>query len=253
MQKITLSVAALLLFFATACQTQQEVLSPEKTEAETNNQIVALDSVYRKTVETHYLDGVLNEEQDFDAMDYHSIMIMDKIVDGEVVYYSTHAFTNQEDLYAWTEERDIPLREHHSLIEDLRGYAESSGAIEEYEKTGVMPQYYLDYMNERTNKSQTVAGKVKVLGLGTIYQDGNCVQDDARSAGFFKLNPSVSNRMNNTTSSFRTISIGLTSLFDRTFFRQQMIPTVLSLPLECINLNGNRLVANDRTSSLVSN
>ncbi|VAW26716.1 hypothetical protein MNBD_BACTEROID06-1394 [hydrothermal vent metagenome] len=128
----------------------------------------------------------------------------------------------------------------------MRSYAETSGAITEYEKTGIVPESYSLYEEYYYNKLFGLSNARTQAALTALFKG-------QWGTGSRNLMPGTLPVMvfgwNNVVSSFEPIGVfGFTSMYNKKIYRKRLF-TYWSTGFAVISLSGPLAFANDKMSS----
>ncbi len=247
MNKFKLSFAIIIAILIgtifIGCEKENELISSEN-EAEEN-------TVVEKSAEINIIQYIYNidnkqvSETVFNQQQDDLLTLLsgkhDKELKKDII--TIDAFTTEEKYIAFGEKNNIKLKEQIQFENHMREYVEENGIEEIYEKTGKVPQSYLDYEKQYHEK---VFGKMpenKALAVA-FHKD---FWGQGSTALMFNTCPFMWPGWNNETSSLLNVGVyGVLTLYDRTFYRSRLT-TIWNWGMSFINLWG----CNDMTSSAV--
>lgn len=243
--KITLFFILISFLAIVSCQkSESEYLSPNSTvskeEATVDNSITKSEPNEQGYIEIYSIDEMVVTKDEFqwnvEGMKYHSTLGEKDNLDSKNVYHMAFSTEEGYDTYMRNEigeKYDI----HKAIIEHLRNYAESSGAVTYFEEHGEVPQFYLDYEKDylaRNLPMDDLAASQQRTILAFLYKDLFCGSSFALGlpllgTPFFIFN-------NNEASAFEGLLIGGFHMgFDKSFYRRH-IYSMWVWGITCYNL-----------------
>lgn len=237
----------LSLFFLYSCEEEklQVVETQQQEEATTANPTITENATYY-----FELDGKPVEEGAFDMEDESLyILVTDRADENEKNVFVIRAFSSREAYVQFGEENDIPIALGLEIEEHLAKYAEESGAIAHEEKTGEVPEFYLQYMNEYLGNTGRSAIK-----RATIFND-NCMGTGTgplnNAFTLIGTKPKLSYPFNDNVEKFRNAPFAvyvLHKVYTKTFFRKKIFQMWLN-PTDEICFEGPLADRANRASS----
>ncbi len=156
----------------------------------------------------------------------------------EVIY----AYSSEVGYIEYGEKNNIHLKEQLAFEKHMIEYAEKSGAIAEYEKTGVVSEAYLDYEKKYYEK---VSGKSTKAYLFMLNREHNMGGGNFPMGETFAVMPPT---WNNEVSCIKNIGLlGVVTIFDKWFYRDR-IATMQFIEFQQRDLYYG---ANNTTSSII--
>lgn len=218
----------------TACQ-EQEVITSTDQANDADMQYIYL------------LDNEVVSSNVFDLSDEGLNILVSNEKNQEKTNVVIRAFTDEKDYIKFGELHNIKLKEQLMFEKHMQSYAETSGAITEYEKTGIVPESYSLYEKDYYNKLFNQSNARTEAGLTALYE--HFPGGGGSAILMFGTMPAMGLGWNNVVSSFEGLGIyGFTTMYDKSFYRSKMF-TWWSFELVKIPLSGPLAFANDKMSS----
>ena len=155
-------IFSILSLLAVSCQKNEEIenLPNEQSLIESSNNEPAF----------YYFDGLSVSEGSFNPEEEsnHTLVLL-KLDEAGQKYIEIHGFSTLENYFQYGNTHGMPLEGKYNIEQHLADYAVTSGAIAEYEQTGVEPQWYIDYVNNYINGSTSTTAQARVLCM--MYDD----------------------------------------------------------------------------------
>jgi hypothetical protein len=161
---IILMVAALFVFVGCEkSELEYDVLQDNEEKSEIATQKVDI---------TYHIDDQPATEQEYKILinnndDILRIHIITKTENAIYVY------TSEEGYIDYGERNGLNLKGELEFCNHMSEYAESSGAIAEYEKTGNIPEHYTEYEREYYKKTFNNAGEKALMRVYDSHQGGS--------------------------------------------------------------------------------
>ncbi|MDH5476057.1 MAG: hypothetical protein OEX22_10230 [Cyclobacteriaceae bacterium] len=233
-----LLTTAIIGVVLTACQEQEVITSTEQAN-DADIQYIYL------------LDNEVASSNVFDLSDEGLNILVSSEKNQEKTNIVIRAFTDEKDYIKFGEQHDIKLKEQLMFEKHMRSYAVTSGAIAEYEKTGIVPESYSLYEKDYYNKSFGQSNARTESVNTALYK--NFPGGGGSSIIMFGTMPAMGLGWNNVVSSFEGLGVyGFTTMYDRSFYRNKLF-TYWHWGFVKIPLSGPLAGANDKMSSGVSN
>jgi hypothetical protein len=136
----------------------------------------------------YYLDEIRlsgSPDSDWVSLGYHILAVGEVNSNTSVKAIRVYGFTYEPDMYDFAYSQGIPLAKHEAAASHLRGYADSSGAIEVYEETESVSQSYLDYESAYLDSLENAGKREEITAAGFIYK--NCATGSGASLPYLTL------------------------------------------------------------------
>ncbi|TNE52777.1 MAG: hypothetical protein EP338_14155 [Bacteroidetes bacterium] len=157
------------------------------------------------------------------------------------------SFTTQEGYVRYGIQNGLKVKEQLAFEKEMREYAEKTGAVKYYEKTGEAPKSYVKYEKEAYKKYFGHAQDKSYIT--TLYKD----YFGGPSWTMVGYMPFMPPGWNNTVSSYTPVGIyGFTILYDNSFYRNRMATFWGWGFTRYLLYWGWTYYLNDRTSSVLS-
>jgi len=216
------------------------------------DEIIPGDNNYIE-VSAHFIDDVEVSSMDFtnDALD---MLLVEVYKPSKGLLKSTNSEQIEMRAYS-SEEKYVEFGNEHGYAFDkqlifeklMSSYAENSGAISEYENTGMMPEWYLEreqyvYDSLFSNTSQLKAALVITLFEHPFVQGSGAGSSILMAATYAFMPPGWNNRVSCV--EFVGVGGGL-HIYDKTFYRKKKA-SIVNWGMKHINLGSG---VNDKMSS----
>ncbi len=214
---------------------KNEIVEPEINEP------VATDQITTQSSCMFFIDDEIATEQEYNNFTEKSddLLIIQTALDSKTALY---AYTTEEAYIAYGERKGINLKGELEFSKHMKEYAEKSGAIAEYEKTGKIPNRYNEYEKKYYEKVFGLAKNEK--GLGKLCDYHNAGGDYIPFVNGATTPALPKNWRNRISSVFNAVGVAVYTvpLYDKTWYRQKLTTVVVSpLPGDRIhNLIGYR-------------
>lgn len=223
----------LLLFFTTvllSCTSLEDMTYPNqlefKEDTSSNNYL-------------YFIDEQIVSKGVFDTRDkripFTSVYVEDSVV-GKI-FLELHSFSSEEKFFEFGDKHDYCFRAMNEFGKEVSSFAETQGIIEEYERTGNVPDYYHDF--ER-RKYEELVQKCAKLKINEVESRVTTLLFDLCVGGGASPMPNTLPFMpflNNRVSSFEFVAFtgGFITMWDRSFFRDLIYSrSLLGLDRECL-------------------
>lgn len=163
-------------------------------------------------------------------------------------------FSDINDYLLYGDENNITLRKDYEFEEHMKNYAITSGAIDEYERTGEVPQSYLDYevafAEEHYYNESTSRSPVPWIINDFCSGPGNA---SMLLPGIAPVMPPFWN--NRMSEYFAMDALATFHLYDRTFYRRHLASVYLEIGFQdrCLATIPGLAAADNKTSSSIHN
>jgi hypothetical protein len=203
-----LAIAFALAFVVSSCKKEvKEELAEEAVQNELQSN--------GPTQVNYYMDG--NSVPTLDLQDSRieilTVFGTEQKPEENVINY--YGFSAKDDMMAFADAQNIPIRDAIQGGEYLADLAETNQVDIEYERTGNVPQWYLDEVNNRfpNRKTQSVA-----VMWDNCWSGGPSIIDV--TPGLPVMYPGWNNRV----SRYDLLNIyGVMIIYDRTFYRSRIL------------------------------
>ena len=140
-----------------------------------------------------------------------------------------YIYTTKKGYIEYGIKHNLKLKEELQFAEHMSKYAETSGAISEYEKTGKISENYFKYEKKYYKK---IFGKsYSAKSAFVLYDNRNQASGQHIIVPFFWMLPTLG-KMNDKTSSVDMWGMGgVVTLYNKTFFRGYLTSMVMYPPL----------------------
>lgn len=194
-----------LMVFSTGCKKQV-------MEEENNGNILQTSG---ETTVNYFEDGQPVPTFNHNEGDENILAILGTEQDPSANEIAIHKFSTESAMVAWAGANNMPIGDFIAGGNELYQLAESNGIIEDYDRTGNCPQWYLDAVQNRFPNNKT---------------DAACTWHDAcTGSGATWISPSpggpfMAPGWNDRVSSYWHFAIyGVVILYDRTFYRNRLL------------------------------
>jgi hypothetical protein len=224
------------------------IISVTKSLSQQNNPPAYVTYVYK-------LDGKVVREGTFNPADSTLFIVIspDKTGDNKGIM-TISAFTTRTGYLRFGRDNNLPFETGLLIEEHLSNYAEISGAIREYEKTGRVPQYYIDYEKNYLSRL-SLPGKDRAL---TMLWREDCPMEGT-TLPIYTTMPVLPGSYNDNGSRFQHLSLAAVNIiYTRTWYRTRIATFACQNDaLQCsgwtnICFSGPLAFLNDRASSWIS-
>lgn len=199
----------------------------------------------------YYLDGKLVPEESLNLEDeslHIAITGSEKDETPGKGIITVNTFSSKENYIEWGILNGLPVAQSFEIEEHLSAYAETNGYIEEYEKTGVVSQSFLDYQKQYFDGVTQQNDQASLRAPTMLHKDFTGGASTIAS----ELQPFMFPGWNNRTSRYYSFHVytGF-HIFDRSFYRRRMA-TLWNFGWQNILFQGPLGFLNDRLSSCIS-
>jgi hypothetical protein len=223
--KKLISKIAIFILVAAIFSCKQEDLNIQKPVIE-NTPAPIQGLAEQSTVYFHYFyNGVATEAEAFDpGLEASNTLVLSSISDDGKKNIDIHGFSTEENFFIYGDAHNIPLRERRAVENHLAQYAISSGAIAEYEKTGIEPTWYNTYVTNYLVQHKTASSIQSRAAMVMMYDD--CfIGASAGAIPFLNGNSATmyAGLWNNKVSAFEPLGIwGFDTFYDNMFFGKRL-------------------------------
>ncbi len=232
-------IYTLLLIFMVSCQ-KDEI------------NVDTFDDSNSSPISAHFIDDVEVSSEDFtnDASDMFLVEVYkpsNGLKSSNSEQIEKRAYSSEEKYIEFGNEHGYEFDKQLVFEKIMSSYAENSGAIIEYENTGVTPVWYLEreqfvYDSLFSNISQLKAALVITLFEHHFVQGSGAGSSILMAATYAFMPPGWNNRVSCV--EFVGVGGGL-HIYDKTFYRKKKA-TIVNWGMEHINLSSG---VNDKMSS----
>lgn len=213
MYRIVFFLACLIVNLTYSCTKKEE---PIFIEAKQESEVEIVKAIY-------IFDGKAVNENPLEFSDENIyIGITGKLdeVDDKKGIVTIYAFSSKEEYIKWGNDNGFPVALKLEIAEHLSTYAIEKGVIDEYERTGVVPQSYIKY--ERQYYERMMSSSLNQAGTrGYTMLHKECI--GGPSAPIISTLPVMWPGWNNKVSAYFDFNVwGNLTIFDRTFYRKKL-------------------------------
>jgi hypothetical protein len=244
----TLKIAVCLMIISSFIGCTKNSLNdfePTSTEPDLSELQVEPNKAYSSVF---YIDNKLSNEPSFNYQksineDFLVLITVKFDISTKITTLQHHGYTTEEGYIEYGENNNLKLKEELQFANHMSAYAEQTGAIEEYEKTGKISESYLAYQEAYYQKVfQQAPSKIAF-----VLWDQMLAGDHVGVPYFWML--ATLGSMNDRTSCIQNAGTGASiTLFDGTFFRTRLA-TYPFMPMMWVGLTSDKT---NRTESVIT-
>ncbi len=213
---LSLSVFTLTLGLLTFVACKKEVTHTSIPQSE-----VSLSKMSEEIPVTYFYDNKSVIKGAFDpSKEESNTLVLLKLDESQRKYVEIYGFSSKEGYLSYGDANRINLRLQSEIEDHLKSYAETSGAIAEYERTGVEPKAFTDYAHKYIGSKKNTQGNFR--GISFMYED--CFAGSGSSWGFVETSATMLFGVwSDKVSAYQPLTLfALDSFFDKTFYRKRL-------------------------------
>ncbi len=249
-----LSITFILAFTAFSCR-EKETISISPTE--TNDKLSSAPQSSGTNIILQ-LDGKVVPSGSFSVDDPSLSIVLEQYDDNTLI---VHGFTSEEKYLDFGDSNGYNLRLALEIEKYLSSYAESSGVITETEATGIVPTWWVNFVDTYLSsklRNKTISSRGISTELYTGFDGlGRHISTLPSFTGLGNYAFLSNWGMNDNISSFHPSSLvsSVDIAFDKSFFRQRMFTKVTNprtLNVFALNFDGVNAGFDNRASSWIT-